>query len=153
MNRMLNHVWCSLRIVFLYLKIFSCDLFNKYNAVIEKTVDNEELTECMKGDPVIYFRSSKDFKIAWKEKCKERNNLCSGKRCILYQGKNKANKVNTARTSSMNRREVYETGRSVKAFCFKRPYRPYYSLPNSQSKSEKFRIWNFKFRIRFSTLR
>ena len=31
-------------------------------------VDNEELMECIRGDPVIYVRNMTDFKIAWKKK-------------------------------------------------------------------------------------
>ena len=38
-----------------------------------KKVGKEELTECVCGDPVIYARSCKDFKIASKEECMERN--------------------------------------------------------------------------------
>ena len=43
-------------------------LLNKHDAVTEEVVDNKELMECMRGDPIIYVRSSKDFKIAWKKK-------------------------------------------------------------------------------------
>ena len=51
---------------------------------MEKVVDNEELMQATRGNPVIYVRSSKDFEIAWKKKkCMERNNLCTGNRyCI-----------------------------------------------------------------------
>ena len=44
------------------------DLLNKYDAVMEKVVHNEELIECIRGDPIIYVRSRADFKITWKEK-------------------------------------------------------------------------------------
>ena len=43
-------------------------LSSKYDAVMEKVVDNEELMKCMRSDPVIYFHCSKHFKIVWKEK-------------------------------------------------------------------------------------
>ena len=34
---------------------------------MEKVVDNEELMDCIKVDPVVYVRSSKDFKIDLKK--------------------------------------------------------------------------------------
>ena len=34
---------------------------------MEKVADNEELIDCIKGDPVVYVRNSKDFKIALKK--------------------------------------------------------------------------------------
>ena len=43
-------------------------LLNKYDAVLEKIVDHEELMKCIKYYPVIYVHNSKDLKIAWKEK-------------------------------------------------------------------------------------
>ena len=45
----------------LILKIIGRDLLNKYDAVMKKVVDNEELMQCMRGDPVIYVYCSKDF--------------------------------------------------------------------------------------------
>ena len=35
---------------------------------MEKVLDNQELMKCIKGDPVIYACSSKDFETAWKKK-------------------------------------------------------------------------------------
>ena len=46
----------------LSLKKIGRDLLNKYDAVMEKVVDNEELMERMRGNSAIYVRSSKDFK-------------------------------------------------------------------------------------------
>ena len=40
---------------------------NKYDAVMKKVLDNEKLIELIRGDSVIYVRSSKDFKIALKK--------------------------------------------------------------------------------------
>ena len=51
--------------------IKQCSMFfqtNKYDGVMEKVLDNKELMERIRSDPVIHFQSSKDFKIAWKEK-------------------------------------------------------------------------------------
>ena len=47
---------------------------------MEKVVDNQELMEHIKGDPIIYVRSSKSLKLPGREKCMERNNLCTGNR-------------------------------------------------------------------------
>ena len=58
-----------------------------------KIVDNEELMECKRGDPVIYVCNGKDFQISWK-KCLERNNLCTGNRYCIS-----TNKINATRTS------------------------------------------------------
>ena len=55
--------------------------------LMKKIVDNEELTKCMKGDPVIYVCCSKDLKLLRTKKCTERNNFCTGKRCTLCQHK------------------------------------------------------------------
>ena len=55
------------------METFGCDLLNKYDAVLERIVGNEELIECKRGNPVIHVCSSKDFKnclkgkTAWKE--------------------------------------------------------------------------------------
>lgn len=39
-------------------------ILNKYDTVTEKVVDNNELMDCVRrGEPVIYIRSSKDFKL------------------------------------------------------------------------------------------
>ena len=43
---------------------------------MEKVVGN-------RGDPVIYVRNSKDFKITRKKKIQERSNPCTGNRYIL----------------------------------------------------------------------
>ena len=77
----------------LFLNGIGRDLLNKYDVIMEKkVVHNEELMECMR---VIYVRSSRDFKIAWKEKCMEKNNLGTGNRYYCIS----TNKVNTTRTS------------------------------------------------------
>lgn len=60
-------------------------ILNKYNTVTEKVVDNNELMECVRrGEPVIYIRSSKDFKLSERnKKCQKRNIRCAGNRyCI-----------------------------------------------------------------------
>lgn len=51
-----------------FLKRAGRNRLNKLHAVLEKVGDNEELMECINSDPVIYFRNSKDFKIALKKK-------------------------------------------------------------------------------------
>ena len=72
----------------LSLKKIGRDLLNKYDAVMEKVVDNEELMERMRGNSAIYVRSSKDFKFLEKKKCIERNNFCTGNRySIRTKGK------------------------------------------------------------------
>ena len=58
------------------MKLIGCVPLNKYDAVMEKVVGN-------RGDPVIYVRNSKDFKITRKKKIQERSNPCTGNRYIL----------------------------------------------------------------------
>ena len=48
------------------MKRIGCDLWNEWNAVLEKR-NNKELIERIRGDPVIYVCSIKDFEIAWKK--------------------------------------------------------------------------------------
>lgn len=60
-------------------------ILNKYDTVTEKVVDNNELMDCVRrGEPVIYIRSSKDFKLSERnKKCPKRNICCAGNRyCI-----------------------------------------------------------------------
>lgn len=66
--------------------------------LLKKIVDNEELTECMKSDPVIYVCCSKDLKLLRTKKCTEGITSALG---IDVHCMSK-NKVNTARTSFMN---------------------------------------------------
>ena len=71
---------------------------NKYDAVMKKVLDNEKLIKLIRGDSVIYVRSSKDFKIALKKLMqgkKQSQNLES----ILYQHKKR---FNTVRNSFLN---------------------------------------------------
>ena len=66
---MLTHVWHS----FYVLKRIGFDLLKKQNVVLEKVVDNEELMECIRGNPDIYVPSSKILNLivmkknAWKQ--------------------------------------------------------------------------------------
>ena len=54
---------------------------------MEKVVDNQELMERIKVDPIIYERSSKSLKFPEREKCMERNNLCTGSRYCISTSK------------------------------------------------------------------
>ena len=49
----------------------------------EKIVDNKELMECIKGDPLIYISSSKDFKITRKKKIQGKKYLLHWKLDII----------------------------------------------------------------------
>lgn len=60
----------------------------------EKVADYEELMGCLRGEPVIFARSNKDFKLFGRKTCMERNNLCAG---ICTS----TNKVNTIKTNFM----------------------------------------------------
>ena len=78
----------------LFSKRIRRDLLNKYHAVMQRIVYNEELMACMGSDLVIYVHSKKDFEFLERKKCMEINNLCTGNiYCIS------ANKVNTTRFS------------------------------------------------------
>lgn len=50
------------------MKAIGCAFLNKQNGVLEKVLDNQELIECIKGDPIVYVCSNKDFEIAWTKK-------------------------------------------------------------------------------------
>ena len=43
--------------------------------------------ECIRGDPDIYFRNTKGFKLPERKKCIERNNLCTENRCCISTNK------------------------------------------------------------------
>ena len=58
------------------MKRIGCYLLNRYDAITEEVVDNDELTECIRGNPVIYAPSSKDVEIAWKELTSAGNRYC-----------------------------------------------------------------------------
>ena len=49
--------------VVLFLKRIGRDLLNKYDAVMKKAVDHEELMEYMRDGPVFYVRYNKDFEL------------------------------------------------------------------------------------------
>ena len=74
-----------------FLKRAGRNRLNKLHAVLEKVGDNEELMEC-NGDPVIYFRSSKDFEIAVKRKISS---------ALVIDIESAKTRYNTIRTSFM----------------------------------------------------
>lgn len=80
--------------------------------------------KCMRDNPVIYLRSSKNFEIARKgKKCME-DKLCTGNRNSIRK-----NKVNTTRTTLMKQE------RNVKSFCLMHPYRRPPVTPNFSKES------------------
>ena len=70
-------------------------------SVIEKVVDNEQLMERMRYEPIIYVRSSKNFKIAWKGK-NAWEDITSPLGIDIYCIS--THKANTARTSFMKQK-------------------------------------------------
>ena len=69
MNRMLNYVWYSFKIVcWLYFEKNGSRSFKYMRWSSGKIGDNKVNNECMRGDPVIFVSGSNDFKIIWNEK-------------------------------------------------------------------------------------
>ena len=53
--------------------------------------------ECIRGDPDIYFRNTKGFKLPERKKCIERNNLCTENVDVVSA----QTRINTIKTSFM----------------------------------------------------
>ena len=72
--------------------------------------------ECMRGETVIYVRSSKDFKIVWKEKMHERKLPLYWELYQLKQGKYYQNWLHETV------KRFIRKGRNKKVFCLRQPY-------------------------------
>ena len=82
---------------------------------LEKVVDNEELMECIRGDPVIQVRSSLKLSER-KKKCMEKNILCTN----VIHDVSVQTRYDTIRLVLLNGQNVHETSKKRKQlFLFK----------------------------------
>ena len=99
--------------------------------------------DCIRANPVIYVRNSKDFTLTWKGKYPWKEITSGNWEQILLQHKQS---IILSELALWDRQEVYEAGKKRIYLFFKAAisWLPVGTMPTFQSKSEELIKWKFK---------